>query len=546
MTTTRTLAETVALLLLVGAASAAPAAEPGLDQLSQGGWTNGRATFYGNAAYNGDGYSIDQGHCMYGGIPGPRYIAALSIWEGFGGDWRYTNCGRCFEIKCRNGDYSNCRGDRMNASLIVMVTDKCPCNRWCCGDQPHFDLSFWGFGEIGNHGGGVISTSWRPIQCPENMGKGGELVLNPQEYEPYCQKSDSVDIMQTAEGRGLTYFVEALKLLHLDDDIEGKKRKYSVLAPTNDAFDRAARLFNTTVPDLLSKPFMKQVMANHIIREQPGEEDSESTSGVGEGGGGGEDATMVDGIRTTLAGTNITVRAANLRTNGYRNKGDANANATQWLLVDGDALILETIQACNGEIDVVNKLIMPYENLCAQDGKASLYDLAQKKGLESFLAAAQAQEGNVGEVMKSLGKVTVFAPTEGASSGSNPIDDYVVLGDQRLDHFTANCTDLSLTGVEVDELRNVSSCAVAKSLGLCNQPWIAKGYCPRRCGECLPRSDLDVGFELRALSGDAMRVYPGASKAPRDHPFDLIVNGTMKIVDYEEACNGMLYVLDKA
>ena len=184
MTTTRTLAETVALLLLVGAASAAPAAEPGLDQLSQGGWTNGRATFYGNAAYNGDGYSIDQGHCMYGGIPGPRYIAALSIWEGFGGDWRYTNCGRCFEIKCRNGDYSNCRGDRMNASLIVMVTDKCPCNRWCCGDQPHFDLSFWGFGEIGNHGGGVISTSWRPIQCPENMGKGGELVLNPQVILP--------------------------------------------------------------------------------------------------------------------------------------------------------------------------------------------------------------------------------------------------------------------------------------------------------------------------------------------------------------------------
>ena len=98
-------------------------------------------------------------------------------------DWRYTNCGRCFEIKCREGPRYNCRGDRLNASLIVMVTDKCPCNRWCCGDEPHFDLSFWGFGEIGNHGGGVISTSWRPIECPENMGKGGELVLNPQEYE---------------------------------------------------------------------------------------------------------------------------------------------------------------------------------------------------------------------------------------------------------------------------------------------------------------------------------------------------------------------------
>merc|ERR1712060_153569 len=159
---------------------------------------------------------------------------------------------------------------------------------------------------------------------------------------------------------------------------------------------------------------------------------------------------------------------------------------------------------------------MPYDNLCAQDGEASLFDLAQKKGLKSFLAAAQAQGGNVAEVIKSLGKVTVLAPAEGAAE-LNTIEDYVILGEQRLDHFTANCTDLSLRDVEVDELRNVSSCAVAKSLGLCNQPWIAKGYCPRRCGECLPRSDLDVGFELRALSGDTMRVYPSASKTPQDH-----------------------------
>ena len=157
---------------------------------------------------------------------------------------------------------------------------------------------------------------------------------------------------------------------------------------------------------------------------------------------------------------------------------------------------------------------MPYENLCAQDGKASLYDLAQKKGLESFLAAAQAQEGNVGEVMKSLGKVTVFAPTEGASSGSNPIDDYVVLGDQRLDHFTANCTDLSLTGVEVDELRNVSSCAVAKSLGLCNQPWIAKGSTASVCVCVWWRKNDDdecVGLTLSlsvCLSVSLSRVLP--------------------------------------
>jgi len=167
-------------------ASADPAEEPWVDQLGLGPWQEGRATFYGNEEYNGDTFSIDEGHCEYGSIPSPRYIAALSTWSGFGGDWDKSNCGRCFEIKCDpDGEWGkNCRGDRVQASVVVVVTDKCPCDdrnrRWCCGDEPHFDLSFEAFGEVGNHGGGVISTAFRPIECPD-VGRGGELLLSPED-----------------------------------------------------------------------------------------------------------------------------------------------------------------------------------------------------------------------------------------------------------------------------------------------------------------------------------------------------------------------------
>ena len=41
-------------------------------------------------------------------------------------------------------------------------------------------------------------------------------------------------------------------------------------------------------------------------------------------------------------------------------------------------------------------------------------------------------------------------------------------------------------------------------------------------------------------------VYPSSdrSTARQSPPFALVVNATMKIADFEEACNGVLYVLD--
>ena len=67
-----TMAAFAALTLAAAAASARRRLPRGtsLDQLALGDWRDGRATFYSNRGYNGDPYSIDQGHCMYGASPG--------------------------------------------------------------------------------------------------------------------------------------------------------------------------------------------------------------------------------------------------------------------------------------------------------------------------------------------------------------------------------------------------------------------------------------------------------------------------------------------
>jgi len=76
-------------------------------------------------------------------------------------------CGQCFEVKCTGSAYlaNAC----VNGSVIVEVTDQCPCDgnaQWCCGDAVHFDLSAGAFGKIAKTAAGVVSTQYRPVTCP--------------------------------------------------------------------------------------------------------------------------------------------------------------------------------------------------------------------------------------------------------------------------------------------------------------------------------------------------------------------------------------------
>lgn len=157
-----------------------------------------------------------------------------------------------------------------------------------------------------------------------------------------------------------------------------------------------------------------------------------------------------------------------------------------------------------------------------------------------------------------MGRVTLFAPKNEAmefmrtqqNGGVAEVDprDFVFLGNIPLDHFEQNCSDISLADIssDLDALENVTNCRVASSLGFCNDPWIAAGFCPRTCGKCRPKEQLEVGFEIKSINGDIMKIYPSSDKdlAKRGPPFDLVVNGSMKITDFTDTCNGMLYVLE--
>eukprot|EP00879_Flechtneria_rotunda_P026763 GHRR01028587.1.p1 GENE.GHRR01028587.1~~GHRR01028587.1.p1 ORF type:complete len:127 (+),score=27.10 GHRR01028587.1:317-697(+) len=96
------------------------------------GWSEGRATFYGDDG----GASIHQGSCMFGHIDynkGTGWdIGALSDKAG---DYA-GSCGRCYEVACRRTHLKDGYGndlDRTGAcidesrSVIITITDTCPC-----------------------------------------------------------------------------------------------------------------------------------------------------------------------------------------------------------------------------------------------------------------------------------------------------------------------------------------------------------------------------------------------------------------------------------
>ena len=68
--------------------------------------------------------------------------------------------------------------------------------------------------------------------------------------------------------------------------------------------------------------------------------------------------------------------------------------------------------ACNGELDIINKVIFPFGHFPGRTSCLNLMDVAQKRGLEEFLAAASAD--GLDELLVSLGRITVLAPTDKA------------------------------------------------------------------------------------------------------------------------------------
>lgn len=154
----------------------------------------GTATFYGNPAYNGDPYGMHEGTCAcwkaraynvcyndvcFDDIVYPYHVAAVST----PGIENTKECGTCYQVTCVPGDLRGTDHSVLgpwqaclypNASVVVTVTDSCPCHHpnpnnayHCCGPKKHFDLSFWAFEKIARHEFGVIDVEYKRVACPD-------------------------------------------------------------------------------------------------------------------------------------------------------------------------------------------------------------------------------------------------------------------------------------------------------------------------------------------------------------------------------------------
>jgi len=274
----------------------------------------------------------------------------------------------------------------------------------------------------------------------------------------------------------------------------------------------------------------------------------------------------------TMSGSYMNISSNQRMGRTFAKDDSENSDVEEWTLLNREALILEdNVAACNGEIDVINKVMLPFRSLCEQK-ENTLYNIASKKGLSDFLGAIDA--AGMKDMLSEQGKFTVFAPTneafqwlqksfKGDKIPEDFVSEFLVVGDHVLDHFEEDCNDRTiplsaLESIKDDATLDVWSwnvdqikCGVGEALGMCSDRWVKEGYCPRTCGSCKPLSELEVGFTLKTLDGDAkgITVYP-SSKSQNDptkpHPYDLVIDGSLRIVDYDkEVCNGMLYVLDK-
>jgi len=129
---------------------------------------------------------IDGGAGGYGKNLKSHFVSAINTDGGY--DYSLTTqCGECWEILCVDGrqrglsdsilgPWAGCV-DSEKKSVVVMITDSCPCNhpgnpesnkRWCCGGEGgnrHWDLSYAAFDAIAIRHRGVVDVRYRRASC---------------------------------------------------------------------------------------------------------------------------------------------------------------------------------------------------------------------------------------------------------------------------------------------------------------------------------------------------------------------------------------------
>jgi len=194
------------------------------------------------------------------------------------------------------------------------------------------------------------------------------------------------DIVDTAIANGsFTTLVSAVEAAGLVDTLKGEG-PFTVFAPTDEAFNA---LPEGTVPALLADiPALTDVLLYHVV---PGEYMAADVA----------QATSLD----TALGEPLSVRV----------EGDA--------VYVNDAMIVTTdVQASNGVIHVIDAVLLPPEEMAAEEEAMAaeeemagpdIVDVAAANGNFTTLASAVEAAGLV-DTLKGEGPFTVFAPTDEA------------------------------------------------------------------------------------------------------------------------------------
>jgi uncharacterized surface protein with fasciclin (FAS1) repeats len=216
-------------------------------------------------------------------------------------------------------------------------------------------------------------------ECP-NACKSTQTVATFVSHQEQAQKTAQADIVDTAVAAGsFKTLVAAAKAAGLVDTLKSKG-PFTILAPTDEAFQK---LPEGTVESLLkaeNKEKLKQILTYHVISGNVKSGDvvklTEATTAMGEK------------IKIAVKGDTVTFN---------------------------DAKLLKADIGCsNGVIHVIDSVLIPGQDAGTQtSAKKDIVDTAVGAGSFNTLVAAVKAAGLV-ETLKGEGPFTVFAPTDEA------------------------------------------------------------------------------------------------------------------------------------
>ena len=267
--------------------------------------------------------------------------------------------------------------------------------------------------------------------------------------------SDLVDIPTVAQGTGIhDSLVAAVIQAELLTTLQGEG-PFTVFAPTDDAF-AAAGIDLTALDNDEGKATLTDILLYHVVS------------------GSVASSALTNGMTATAV-----------------NGDDLTFTVGEGVMVNDANVILADVEASNGLVHVIDKVLMPPVDL------VDIPTVAQGTGIHDSLVAAVIQ-ANLLSTLQGQGPFTVFAPTD--------------------DAFTA-------AGIDLDALNSEEGMATLTDILLYH---VVSG--------AVPSSAVTDGLVAAAVNGDDLTFTVGEG---------VMVNDANVILADVQASNGLIHVIDK-